>query len=122
MSHIVTIKTDVRCAVAIDAACGRLKLHQPKAGKFKLFSEEATGIAVHLPGWQYPLVCNTNTGELRYDNYGGAWGAQEQLDRFLQAYACEAAKIEARKQGHSVTEQELEDGSIKLTIHVGGEA
>ena len=48
------------------------------------------------------------------------WGDQRELDRFLQAYACERAKIEARRQGHTVTEQPLADGSIKLTIQLGG--
>ena len=37
-------------------------------------------------------------------------------------YAVEKARIEARRQGHSVTEQPLADGSIKLTIQVGGGA
>lgn len=50
------------------------------------------------------------------------WGEQQQLDRFLQAYAVEKARIEARKQGHTVTEQPLADGSIKVTIHVAGGA
>lgn len=36
--------------------------------------------------------------------------------------AVEKAKIEARKKGHSVTEQSLADGSIKLTVQVGGAA
>jgi hypothetical protein len=30
------------------------------------------------------------------------------------------ATIEARKRGHAVAEQTLSDGSIKLTIEVGG--
>jgi hypothetical protein len=47
-------------------------------------------------------------------------GRQEHLDRFLQRYALEKAYIEARKRGHSVVEQALADGSIKLTITVGG--
>lgn len=119
MSHIVSIKTEVRDKAAIAAACQRLQLQQPEEGTFKLFSGEATGIAVRLSDWRYSVVCNTTTGELRYDNFGGAWGEQAQLDRFLQAYACERAKIEARRQGHSVTEQPLADGSIKLTINVG---
>ena len=42
------------------------------------------------------------------------------LDRFLQAYAVEKAKLEARNRGHSVTEQSLSDGSIKLTVQVTG--
>ncbi len=50
------------------------------------------------------------------------WGDQAELSRFLQAYAAEKTKIEARKKGHSVTEQTLADGSIKLTIQVGGAA
>jgi hypothetical protein len=50
------------------------------------------------------------------------WGKQQELDRFLQAYACERTRIEARKKGYTVTEQPLSDGSIKLTIHVAGGA
>ena len=46
----------------------------------------------------------------------------EQLDRLLQAYAIEKARIEALRRGHSVSEQSLSDGSIKLTIRVGGVA
>jgi hypothetical protein len=53
---------------------------------------------------------------------GSFWGDPKHLDRFLQAYACEKAKIEARKRGHAVSEQQLADGSIKLTIQVGGAA
>jgi hypothetical protein len=56
---------------------------------------------------------------VRFDNYNGAWGAQAELDKLLQAYAVEKARIEARRAGHSVTEQPLSDGSIKLTIQVG---
>lgn len=81
-----------------------------------------TGLAVELPGWHYPVVCDLANGTLKYDNYGGCWGEQKQLDRFLQAYACEKAKIEARKRGHSVSEQNLADGSIKLSIQVSGGA
>jgi hypothetical protein len=62
------------------------------------------------------------SGQLRYDNYNGRWGDQEYLDQFLQRYAAEQAQIEARKKGLTVTEQSLSDGSIKLTINVGGAA
>jgi hypothetical protein len=57
-----------------------------------------------------------------YDNYQGHWGEQSRLNQFLQAYAVEKAKIEARKKGHSVSEARLEDGSIKVTVRVGGAA
>jgi hypothetical protein len=122
MSHIVAIKTEVRDSTAVVAACQRLGLPPPEPKSVTLFSGSATGLAVQLPGWNYPVVCDLSNGQIAYDNYGGAWGAQRELARFLQAYACEAAKIEARKKGYTVTEQPLADGSIKLTIQVTGGA
>lgn len=50
------------------------------------------------------------------------WGEQRELDQFIQAYAIEKARIEAHKRGHTVTEQSLADGSIKLTVQIGGVA
>ena len=122
MSHVVEIQTQVKDAAAAQAACQRLKLEPPIEDNAQLFSGEATGLIVQLPGWQYPVVFDTKTGEAKYDNYGGKWGEQQQLDHFLQAYAVEATKIQARRKGHSVTEQPLADGSIKLTVQVGGAA
>jgi hypothetical protein len=122
MSHIVEIKTEVRDEAAVSAACQRLKLETPTQGTAKLFSSSATGVIVKLPGWRYPAVFETQTGQARFDNYGGRWGEQRQLDRFLQGYAVEKTKIEARKKGHTVTEQSQVDGSIKLTVSVGGAA
>ena len=70
--------------------------------------------------WTYPVVCNVSTGEVKFDTFNGRWGDQKELDKFLQAYACEKARIEARRKGHTVTETKLTDGSIKLTIQVNG--
>ena len=122
MSHVVEIKTEVRDEQAVKAACVRLQLAQPETKTVRLFSATATGLCVKLPGWNYPLVCNSQTGALQYDNYNGHWGEQRELNRFLQAYAVEKARIEARKKGHRVTEATLEDGSIRVTVHVGGAA
>jgi hypothetical protein len=122
MSHIVTISTEVRDPVAVVAACRRLGLAEPVQGTASLFEGQATGLLVRLPGWLYPVVCDTGSGQVRFDNYNGSWGKQEELDRLLQAYAVEKARIEAIKRGHSVVEQALADGSIKLTISVGGAA
>ena len=122
MSHIVTIQTEVRDAGAVHAACRRLGLAEPAERTVALFSGQAAGLAVELPGWQYPVVCQTSTGTLKYDNFSGRWGEPKELDRFLQAYAVEKAKIEARRRGHSVHEKPLADGSIKLTIQLSGGA
>jgi hypothetical protein len=119
MSHIVTIKTRVQDPAAIAAACKRLGLAAPVEGTARLFADNATGLIVRLPGWTYPAVIDTQTGEVRYDNYGGKWGEQAQLNAFIQAYAVEKAKIEAKRQGHTVREQALADGSIRLQIVTG---
>ena len=120
MSHIVSIKTEVRDVAAIRAACRRLNIDQPEEGTFKLFSGEAAGVAVRLPDWTYPVVCDVATGKLNFDNYAGRWGDQKELDAFLQGYAVEKARLESHKRGHTLTEQKLANGSIKLTIQIAG--
>ena len=127
MSHIVEIKTEVRDEAAVQSACSRLHLPRAKKGTFELYSSSETGLGIELPHWKYPVVATSEasgrlTGQMRYDNYNGRWGSQEFLDQFLQMYAVEKAKIEARRKGHSVTEQRLDNGSIKLTVTVGGAA
>jgi hypothetical protein len=119
LSHIVEIKTQVKDAAAVRAGCNRLRLPPPVQGKHRLFSGEMTGLGVQLPDWRYVVVCDLPSGQLKYDNYNGRWGEQRHLDAFLQAYTVEMARIEARRKGHSVTESQLADGSVKLTINVG---
>ena len=116
MSHVVTIEARLHDPAAVQAACRRLGLPQPVHGTATLFSGEATGLLVTLPDWQYPAVIDLASGLVSYDNYEGRWGEQHYLERFLQIYAAEKTKIEARRRGHACTEHELEDGSIKLQI------
>jgi hypothetical protein len=122
VSHIVQIQTEVRDVEAVKAAARRLGLDEPMHGTVTLFEGEATGLLVKLPEWLYPVVVDTTTGQTQYDNYNGSWGDPKHLDAFIQGYAVEKAKIEARKRGHSVYEQPLADGSIKLVIQVGSVA
>ena len=119
MSHIVQITTEVRDPAAVTLACRRLGVQEPTQEAVQLFSGTATGLAVRLPAWRYPVVCEVESGTINFDNYEGQWGDRTHLDRFLQAYATEKARLEARRQGHTVSEQALADGSIKLTIHLG---
>jgi len=116
MSHLVTIETRVHDTAALTAACHRLGLADPVHAKVQLFSADATGLAVMLPGWQYPIVVDIAEGSIKYDNYEGRWGNPADLERLLQMYAVEKAKLEARKKGYSVTEQTRQDGSIVLQI------
>jgi hypothetical protein len=122
LSHVVQIQTQVRDPAAVHAACQRLGLAMPSYQTVWLFSGREIGFTVQLPGWNYPVVCDLEVGQLKYDNFEGRWGDRKELDRFLQVYAIEKARIEARKKGHSVTEQQLADGSIKLTIQLAGGA
>jgi hypothetical protein len=120
MSHIVTIKTRVKDPAALAEACRRLGLAEPVSGTANLYSSAATGLVVQLPGWTYPVVFDAASGEARYDNFGGSWGEQKELDRLLQAYAIEKVRIEARRSGHAVTEQPLPNGSVKLLVCTAG--
>ena len=120
MSHIVTIQSEIRDLTALQSACDRMGLAPPMQETVKLFSGEVTGHAVRLPGWRYPVVCDLASGQVEFDNYQGRWGEQRHLDSLMQAYAVEKAKIEACRKGHSATEQRLADGSVKVTIKVGG--
>ena len=122
MSHIVEIKTEIRDEQAVRSACVRLKLAAPETKTIRLFSATATGICVQLPNWRYPVVCNLLTGQIQFDNYGGNWGEQKHLDAFLQGYAVEKAKLEARKKGHTVSETRLKDGSVRVVVKIGGTA
>lgn len=116
MSHIVTIQVEVRDLEAIQSACRRLEMKEAVFGKATLFQTEVEGWLVELPEWMFPVVCDLQTGKIQYDNYGGAWGEEKYLDRFVQTYSVEKATLEARKKGYSVIEQTLSDGSIKLSV------
>lgn len=76
MSHIVSIQTRLHDPVAVGAACQRLGLPAPVHGTAKLFSGDATGLLVQLPGWQYPAVIDTTTGNVQFDNFEGHWKEQ----------------------------------------------
>jgi hypothetical protein len=76
MSHIVTVKTKLRDPAALAAACARLNLPAPVRGTARLYSGEATGHIVNLPGWTYPAVIDIQSGEIHYDNFGERWKLQ----------------------------------------------
>ena len=116
MSHLATIATKVHDAAALTAACHRLGLAEPVPANVRLFSADATGLAVTLPGWQYLVVVDIAEGSIKYDNYEGRWGNPAELGRLLQMYAVEKAKLEARRKGYCVTEQTRQDSTIALQI------
>ncbi|MBL8798548.1 MAG: DUF1257 domain-containing protein [Planctomycetia bacterium] len=120
MSHVVSIKTRLHDPAAISVACRRLGLTEPTHGTATMYAgQTAEGLLVQLPGWKFAIAIDIQSGEVKADNFSGHWGDQVELDRFLQSYAVEKCRIEARKQGHVVTEHQLQDGSIRLQIQEG---
>src|SRR5215204_4202329 len=65
MSHIVTIRTKVRDPAAVAAACTRMGLAAPTAGRVELYAGQAEGLVIRLPGWTYPAVVDLATGRGR---------------------------------------------------------
>lgn len=114
MSHIATVKTEVKSLHALKAACRRLGLAEPQHGTHEVFAATLTGYAVNLPGWHYPVVFDLKSKQAHYDNYNGRWGDPKELERFKQAYAVCAAKQHIAKQGFNVQERKVKDGSIQL--------
>lgn len=119
MSHIVVVQTKLHDPAAIAAASRRLNLPVPVEGTARLYSGEATGLLVQLPGWRYPAVIDPLSGIVRCDTFEGRWGNPKELDRFIQAYAVEKCRIEANRRGLLVSEQTLQDGSIRLSLSEG---
>ena len=119
MSHVVTIETKLRDPAALSAACARLRLPEPKTETVKFFDgSEHEGLAVRPPGFVYPIVVRTD-GTTLSDTYNGRWGDDAFLGRLKQAYAVEAAKLQAKTRGHRIAEIALPDGGVKLTVTAG---
>ena len=119
MSHVVTIDTKLKDSAALSAACTRLRLPEPKTETVKFFDgSEHEGLAVRPPGFVYPVVVKEDGATLS-DTYGGRWGDDAFLGRLKQAYAVEAAKLQAKARGHRLSETPLPDGGVKLTVTAG---
>lgn len=121
MSHVVTVKLEIKDTAAIEAAAERVAkvslVNGTQVQDYKVYGNNVRGIGMQLEGWHHPVVIIPETGEVKYDNYGGHWGAQICLDEFVQAYSIEKAKNEALMHGHVVEEELLENGDVKLKIH-----
>lgn len=105
------------------ATCRKLGLPVETDVDVKQFSTTEHGTKISLPGWRFPACINVD-GTITYDNYNGAWGAQEEMNKFTANYGIEKAKLEARRQGLEVFEGVYNDGvdaGLELTINVEGD-
>ena len=139
--HVATLKLEVKSLDALKLACARLGLEfredQKTYAWFGSFMGDAPlpegfttedlgkcDHAIHVPGASYEVgvVFRDGAYRLLWDSWqtGGLEAALgKDCNKLRQAYGIEAAMMEAQRQGYSVWEQEMADGSIKLTIAVG---
>lgn len=146
MSHVVSIKTELKDLEAVQAACKELGLvfhagqksirwygswmndydGEDAAYKLGIKPEEygKCDHAISLPGCGYDigLLMNKATGGYRlyFDYYGEGHKIQAALgangQKLLQYYAANKATMEARRKGYIVTRQTAATGNIKLCI------
>ena len=120
MSHVATVKTAIRNLPVLVVACKALGLTEIKAGQqtVQLYSEKVEGnFSVKLPGWKYPVVVNTTTGQILFDNFEGRWGEIDELNKLTQEYSLTCAEEqleEFRLQGWDIQLQKQENGDIQI--------
>lgn len=117
MSHIATVKIKIKDMQALEAVCRELNIPVvAKRQQASMYSGEIEAAAtLKLPGWRYPVVVQPD-GTVKFDNYGGRWGDQDQLNRVLRRYSERVTAQQARRMGMTVRRQEQSDGSIVLRL------
>lgn len=140
MSHLSKIKVEVKSLSALEAACKRLGFQFMNSQKtYKWYGQYMgdyplpEGIkamdlgkcthAIKVPGAEYEvgIVKHGDQYTLLYDfwSYGGLLDKLgPNAEKLVQAYAVDAAKEEAQRQGYSTWEEELQDGSVQLHVQV----
>ena len=121
MSHTTTIRTELRNLDILRTACTALRIpFTVGPQKVELFAGCATGdMSFKLPGWYYPAVVNSQTGEVKLDNYEGQWGNIEEFHKLSQEYSLQVAENEAAEftlLGWTVERQKQPNGDILLVI------
>jgi len=119
MSHTTKCNLTVTNEAAVLRAAEVLQLRVRAGREHKLYDgTRVQGVAVDLPGWQYPAIFNTKTGTIYYDNYNGGWGQQLELDKFIQRYTVEALTEEAINKQYSIQQTVAENGDITMYCDV----
>lgn len=115
MSHTSKITgVSMTDAAALAAAAVAMGIPAPAREKVRLYDgTEHEGMAIRLPGWQYPVVL-TEGGEAVLDNYNGAWGSMELFDRFHQHYV--VAVAHGAMPEHQFTTEELPSGDLRVVF------
>lgn len=123
MSKVVKLNLQVTQPAILHEVAAELNLPVQENTTVQYFGNRTrTGTAISLPGWNYPVVVDAE-GNIHYDNYEGHWGDPAQLQALTQAYSRAVVLANLRQQGFEYpiyTEEEEEDGTLVLTVTVGG--
>lgn len=98
MSHLLTIKTEIKDMEALASAVEALGGHVLGMGKYLVYTQWVEGLGIRLPGWYYPVVLKED-GSLAFDNDRGRWGDPARLDELRSRYTIEAARLAATRLG-----------------------
>lgn len=113
MSHISKVKVEFTDLQAVKKAAISLGYPADNKGVVKFYDGNVrSGLTIQLPNWRYPVVFSqTDGGEISMhsDNYGGAWGAESELDKLKAQYSVEVVVAIAKNMGYSYTIEEHED-------------
>lgn len=98
MSHTAQIAADYSHTEALERAVRAIGGHLGGQGTHCLYGSRETGMAIVLPGWNYPIVVRADN-TLAYDDFNGAWGNVSDLDRLHEEYSWALTEIAAQSIG-----------------------
>lgn len=102
MSHTVQCTVKMTDVAVIKQAAKNLQVeYLGQVTDHRMYDgTKVAGHKVQLRGWNHPIVIDSE-GNTHYDNYGGSWGDQLELDKFAQEYGLLSLEDEAIAQGRS---------------------
>jgi hypothetical protein len=80
------IITSIHDPSALAATCRQCNIPAPKEGNIQLGGQAVSGWVMHLPGVQFPIVCNTLTGLVAYHPRDNAFLPYRSVMRFIHRY------------------------------------
>jgi len=116
MSHIVTVKTELKNIDTIKKVCKNMGLKYHGKKNVKYYNTVKSGIAINLNGWKYPIAVQ-NDGSVYYDNYNGNWGQIHELNKFIDEYSL-VETVNKIEQKHLKYEVKRFNNEIRVEVFV----
>ena len=119
MSQVTKVTVSITSETAVAEACKTLKLETPQRGTTQFYDgTKHEGLIVKLQGWNYPIVVDTEKGEIYLDDFKGHWGEKAHYNKFIQRCRVEEFKEKAKKDNYYTIKEDEVGDSIKLTVDI----